>query len=251
MSFSYAEGKAYFVTVPQERAAAEEIINAFEPFWSSTSVEKIGQNIKYDLSVLMNYGVEVRGPLFDTMIAHYLIQPDMRHNMDILAETYLNYETISIEQVLGKKGKTQKNMRDIASADLLDYAAEDADITLRLHNHIWKKLNQSPELASVLSEIEVPLATVLAKMEQFGVLIDSQKLGQQSQDLASRILQLENEVHILAGEEFNLGSTKQLQEILFKKLDLPVLKKTPKGAPSTSEEVLQELALTYLSLIHI
>lgn len=111
MSFSYAEGKAYFVTVPQERAAAEEIINAFEPFWSSTSVEKIGQNIKYDLSVLMNYGVEVRGPLFDTMIAHYLIQPDMRHNMDILAETYLNYETISIEQVLGKKAKLRKYER--------------------------------------------------------------------------------------------------------------------------------------------
>ena len=241
MSFSYAEGKAYFVTVPQERAAAEEIINAFEPFWSSTSVEKIGQNIKYDLSVLMNYGVEVRGPLFDTMIAHYLIQPDMRHNMDILAETYLNYETISIEQVLGKKGKTQKNMRDIASADLLDYAAEDADISFRLKQVFEPKLKETG-VDKVFSTIEMPLVPVLARMEREGIRVDVEALNSYSLELGEIIVRLEGEILEIAGKPFNVGSPRQLGEVLFDDLKLSEKpKRTKTGQYATSEDILEGL----------
>ena len=241
MSFSYAEGKAYLVTVPQDRAAAEEIIRAFEPFWSSTTVEKIGQNIKYDLSVLMNYGVEVRGSLFDTMIAHYLIQPDMRHNMDILAETYLNYETISIEQVLGKKGKTQKNMRDIAPADLLDYAAEDADITFRLKQIFEPKLKETG-VDKVFSTIEMPLVPVLARMEREGIRVDVEALNSYSLELGEIIVRLEGEILEIAGRPFNVGSPRQLGEVLFDDLKLSEKpKRTKTGQYATSEDILEGL----------
>ena len=241
MSFSYAQGKAYFITVPQDRAAAEEMIHAFEPFWSSTTVEKIGQNIKYDLSVLMNYGVEVRGSLFDTMIAHYLIQPDMRHNMDILAETYLNYETISIEQVLGKKGKTQKNMRDIAPADLLDYAAEDADITFKLKQIFEPKLKETG-VDKVFSTIEMPLVPVLARMEREGIRVDVEALNSYSLELGEIIVRLEGEILEIAGRSFNVGSPRQLGEVLFDDLKLSEKpKRTKTGQYATSEDILEGL----------
>jgi DNA polymerase-1 len=164
--------------------------------------------------------------------------------MDSLADVYLGQTTTHFEDIAGK-GTKQITFNQIPLDKAAPYAAEDADITLRLHNVLWQKLNENIELVNVFQEIELPLSSVLAKMEQFGVLIDSQKLAQQSQDLAVRILELETKVHELAGEEFNLGSPKQLQEILYNKMDLPVLKKTPKGAPSTAEEVLQELAINY------
>ncbi|AEE20984.1 MAG: DNA polymerase I [Paraglaciecola chathamensis] len=251
MSFCIEEGEAAYLPLAHDYADAPEqldrdsVLALFKPLLEDKNKAKVGQHLKYDKNVLANYDINLQGIAYDTMLESYVLDSvATRHDMDSLAQHYLGLSTVHFEDIAGK-GAKQLTFNQIPLEQAAHYAAEDADITLRLHNHIWKKLNQSPELASVLSEIEVPLATVLAKMEQFGVLIDSQKLGQQSQDLASRILQLENEVHILAGEEFNLGSTKQLQEILFKKLDLPVLKKTPKGAPSTSEEVLQELALTY------
>lgn len=251
MSFCIEEGDAAYLPLAHDYVDAPQqldrsaVLALFKPLLEDKSKAKVGQHLKYDKNVLANYDINLQGIAYDTMLESYVLNSvATRHDMDSLAQYYLGLSTVHFEDIAGK-GAKQLTFNQIPLDQAAHYAAEDADITLRLHNHIWQKLHQTPELASVLTEIEVPLATVLAKMEQFGVLIDSQKLSQQSQDLATRIMQLEREVHELAGEEFNLGSTKQLQEILFNKLSLPVLKKTPKGAPSTSEEVLQELALTY------
>ena len=241
MSFSYAAGKAYYVHVPQERNKAMEWIHAFKPFWESEETEKIGQNIKYDISVLLNYDVQIKGPLFDTMIAHYLIQPDMRHNMDILAETYLNYETISIETLLGKKGKNQKNMRDIAPKEVLNYAAEDADITFQLKGVFEPKLVETG-VEKVFKNIEMPLVPVLARMEREGIKIDVHSLRSYSEELGETIVRLEREIIELAGRPFNVGSPRQLGEVLFDDLKLSDKpKKTKTGQYATSEAILEGL----------
>lgn len=251
MSFCITEGEAAYLPLAHNYPDAPEQLNLkdvlalFKPILENPNIKKVGQHLKYDKNVLANYDIDLNGIAFDTMLESYVLNSvASRHNMDSLASHYLNHQTIHFEDIAGK-GAKQISFNLIPLGEAAPYAAEDADITLRLHHVLWAKLLSEKPLAEVLQQIELPLLTVLAKMEQFGVLIDSQKLAQQSQDLASRILQLEKEVHELAGQTFNLGSTKQLQEILYEKMNLPVLKKTPKGSPSTSEEVLQELALDY------
>lgn len=251
MSFCIEEGEAAYLPVAHdypdapEQLGREEVLTLFKPILESESIKKVGQHLKYDKNVLANYGIDLKGIAFDTMLESYVFNSvATRHDMDSLANRYLGVNTIHFEDIAGK-GAKQLTFNQIDLNKAAPYAAEDADITMKLHNTLWPQIKEQQGLDKVLQEIEVPLASVLAKMEQTGVLIDSQQLAQQSQDLAVRILQLEDEVHELAGQPFNLGSTKQLQEILFTKMDLPVIKKTPKGAPSTSEEVLQELALNY------
>ncbi|NCP66597.1 MAG: DNA polymerase I [Paraglaciecola sp.] len=251
MSFSCKEGVAAYLPLAHDYADAPEqldrktILALFKPLLENPHIKKVGQHLKYDKNVLANYDIKLQGIAYDTMLESYVLNSvASKHDMDSLALNYLGHETIHFEDIAGK-GAKQLTFNLIPLEQAAPYAAEDADITLRLHNLLWSKLNDQKQLAEVLTEIEVPLLSVLAKMEQFGVLIDSQQLAQQSQDLAKRIVELEHEVHELAGEPFNLGSTKQLQEILYNKMNLPILKKTPKGAPSTAEEVLQELALDY------
>ena len=251
VSFSVTPGEAAYLPVAHDYLDAPEqldraqVLASLKPLLENPAIKKVGQHLKYDKNVLANYDIDLQGIAFDTMLESYVLNSvATRHDMNSLAETYLGKTTIHFEDIAGK-GAKQITFNQIPLDKAAPYAAEDADITLRLHNIIWQKLSEEKDLVNVFKEIELPLTPVLAKMEQFGVLIDSQKLAQQSQDLAVRILELEKEVHTLAGEEFNLGSPKQLQEILYKKMDLPILKKTPKGAPSTAEEVLQELAINY------
>jgi DNA polymerase-1 len=241
MSFSYAPGKAYYVAVPEEKQAAQGIIDLFKPFFEDEKIEKIGQNLKYDMTVLENYGVTVKGALFDTMLAHYLIQPDMRHNMDVLAETYLNYRPVSIETLIGKKGKNQGSMRDVEPEKVSEYAGEDADITFQLKQVFDPKLEET-EVKSVFAEIETPLVPVLADMEYAGVKIDVEGLKACSKKLEEEINQLQEEITTLAGVEFNIGSPKQLGEVLFDKLKLvDKPKKTKTGQYATGEDILQGL----------
>ncbi|MFT5674653.1 MAG: DNA polymerase-1 [Paraglaciecola sp.] len=251
VSFAVNEGEAAYLPFAHDYPDAPEQLNRndvltkLKPILEDENIKKVGQHLKYDKNVLANYAINLEGIEFDTMLESYVLNSvATRHNMDSLAALYLGQNTIHFEDIAGK-GVKQLTFNQIPLEQASPYAAEDADITLRLHNRLWQKLNGEAGLPAILEEIEVPLISVLAKMEQFGVLIDSQKLRQQSQDLAQRIMQLEKEVYELAGQEFNLGSPKQLQEILFEKMNLPVLKKTPKGVPSTSEDVLQELALGY------
>ena len=251
VSFSILAGEAAYLPVAHDYLDAPDqldrahVLASLKPLLEDPAIKKVGQHLKYDKNVLANYDINLQGIAFDTMLESYVLNSvATRHDMDSLSETYLGQSTIHFEDIAGK-GVKQITFNQIPLDKAAPYAAEDADITLRLHKVIWQKLSEEKDLVNVFNEIELPLSPVLAKMEQFGVLIDSQKLAQQSQDLAVRILELEKEVHELAGEEFNLGSPKQLQEILYKKMDLPVLKKTPKGAPSTAEEVLQELAINY------
>lgn len=251
VSFSTAPGEAAYVPVAHDYPDAPEqldrdyVLGALKPLLESDSVKKVGQHLKYDKNVLANYDINLQGIAFDTMLESYVLNSTAtRHDMDSLAMAYLNHKTIHFEEIAGK-GAKQLTFNQIDLNEAAPYAAEDADVTLRLHEEIWRRLEQHEPLKNLLLDVEVPLASVLSRMEQLGVLIDSQKLNQQSQDLAKRITELETSVHEAAGETFNLGSTKQLQQILFDKLSLPVIKKTPKGAPSTSEEVLQELALDY------
>ena len=251
VSFSTAPGEAAYVPVAHDYPDAPEqldrdyVLSALKPLLESDSVKKVGQHLKYDKNVLANYDINLQGIAFDTMLESYVLNSTAtRHDMDSLAMAYLNHKTIHFEEIAGK-GAKQLTFNQIDLNEAAPYAAEDADVTLRLHEEIWRRLEQHEPLKNLLLDVEVPLASVLSRMEQLGVLIDSQKLNQQSQDLAKRITELEASVHEAAGETFNLGSTKQLQQILFEKLSLPVIKKTPKGAPSTSEEVLQELALDY------
>ena len=241
LSFSVEEGKAFYVAVPAEREKAERIVNIFKPLYESTEILKIGQNIKYDMEVLMNYGVRLAAPMFDTMLAHYVLQPEQKHNMDILAETLLNYQTIHIDELIGPKGKSQKNMRDISPADICDYAAEDADITLRLYNVLKPRLKEA-DVEDLFYNIEMPLVPVLAEMEMNGVLLDTNALAETSKVLTERMKQIEKEIYDLAGHEFNIASPKQVGEVLFgemKIVDKP--KKTKTGQFVTSEEVLLQL----------
>lgn len=241
LSFSVEEKKAFYVAVPDNREEAQKIVNIFKPLYENPEILKIGQNLKYDLEVLHNYGVSLAGPMFDTMIAHYLIQPELRHNMDYMAETLLHYRTIHIEELIGERGRNQRNMRDLKPAEVYEYAAEDADITLRLYNVLMPKLKECGA-EQLFYEIEMPLMPVLAEMELNGIRIDTESLADTSSILTSRMRQLETQIYETAGEEFNISSPKQVGEILFGKMkivDKP--KKTKTGQYVTSEEVLQQL----------
>ena len=241
LSFAVEEGKAFYVAIPAEREKAQTIVNIFKPLYESTEILKIGQNIKYDMEVLMNYGVRLASPMFDTMIAHYVLQPEQKHNMDILAETLLGYQTVHIDELIGPKGKGQKNMRDLSPADICDYAAEDADVTLRLYNVLKPRLKETG-VEDLFYNIEMPLVPVLAEMEMNGVLLDTKALAETSRTLTDRMKQIEQNIYKLAGHEFNIASPKQVGEVLFgemKIVDKP--KKTKTGQFVTSEEVLQQL----------
>lgn len=216
-------------------------LTQLKPILENRAIKKIGQNIKYDLTIFANYGIELQGVEFDTMIESYTLNSTGRHNMDDLAYRYLGHKTIPFEELAGK-GKNQLTFDKIEIAKAAEYAAEDADVTMKLHQVLWQKLSQEPELVKLFNEIEMPLVSVLSRIERNGVLIDPKKLLTQSAEIEKRLSEVEQLVHTEAGQVFNLASTKQLQEILFDKLGLPVLKKTPKGAPSTNEEVLDELA---------
>ena len=241
LSFAVKEKEAFYVPIPKNREEAIKIVNIFKPVYEDENILKIGQNIKYDLEVLHNYGVTLRGKMFDTMIAHYILQPELRHNMDYMADVYLNYQTIPIENLIGPKGKNQKNMGDLDQRDIFEYAAEDADITLRLMNVFEPSINKS-EARSLFYDVEMPLVNVLAEMEMNGVLLDVNALGETSEEMNVRLAKIEKEIFNLAGEEFTVTSPKQVGEILFDKLkivDKP--KKTKTGQYVTSEEVLQSL----------
>ncbi|WP_417611132.1 DNA polymerase I [Owenweeksia hongkongensis] len=240
VAFSYTPGIAYYVAVPEGQGT--EIMAEFKPFFEREDVEIICQNLKYDISILKNFGVEVRGKLFDTMLAHYLINADMRHNMDVLAETYLHYKPVSIETLIGKKGKKQGNMRDVDPKLVKEYAGEDADITFRLKQIFEPKLKEG-NATKVFDEIELPLVPVLSDMELQGVNLDTEALSKLSKKLEEDIAELSKEIIELAGEEFNIASPKQLGEILFGKLKLlEKPKKTKSGQYATSEDILSDLA---------
>ena len=241
MSFSYAENQAFYVPIPAEQEEAQKIVNEFRPVFEKAGALKVGQNIKYDMLVLSNYGVEVCGPLFDTMVAHYVLQPELRHNMDYLAEIYLHYQTIHIEELIGPKGKSQKNMRDLPPEAIYKYACEDADVTLKLKHALEKELKEQGA-EKLFYEIEMPLVPVLAYMERNGVRVDTEALKQTSEHFTARMNQIEEEVHRLAGTDFNIASPKQVGEVLFDKLHIvEKAKKTKTGQYVTSEEVLESL----------
>ena len=241
MSFSFAENQGFYVPVPAEREEALKIVNEFREVFENEKSLKVGQNIKYDMIVLQNYGVEVKGPLFDTMVAHYVLQPELRHGMDYLAEIYLHYQTIHIEELIGPKGKNQKNMRDLAPKDIYRYACEDADVTLKLKNILEKELKEN-DAEKLFYEIEMPLVPVLVNIESNGVLLDTEALKQSSEHFTAQMAAIEKEIYELAGEEFNIASPKQVGEILFDKLKIvDKARKTKTGQYVTSEEVLESL----------
>ena len=241
LSFSVEENEAYYVPVPTERKEAEKIVNIFKPMYECAGILKIGQNIKYDLEVLAAYGVELKGEMFDTMIAHYLLQPELRHNMDYMAEAYLGYKTIHIDELIGPKGKGQRSMRDLPPGEVYEYAAEDADVTLKLKNILEPRLKEAG-VWQLFTEVEMPLVRVLAAMEMNGVRLDTASLKETSQILTQRMTDIEQEIYRLAGEEFNIASPKQVGEILFGKMKIVEKpKKTKTGQYVTSEEVLQQL----------
>ena len=241
MSFSVEENKAFYVPVSANREEALRIVNIFKPLYENEKILKVGQNIKYDLEVLANYGVTLKGKMFDTMIAHYVLQPELYHNMDYLAEIYLKYKTIHIEELIGPKGKGQKNMRDLNPQDVYEYAAEDADITLKLKNILEKELEKAG-VEHLFYDIEMPLMPVLASMEMNGVCLDTVSLKETSEVLTNRLKIIENKIYELSGETFNIASPKQVGEILFDKLKIvEKAKKTKTGQYVTNEEVLQGL----------
>ena len=241
MSFSYEENQAVYVPVSANREEAQKIVNKFKPILENPETLKVGQNIKYDMLVLGNYGVEVDGPMFDTMIAHYVLQPELHHGMDYLAEIYLKYDTIKIEELIGPKGKNQKNMRDLSPSDVYKYACEDADVTLKLKNILEKELKENG-VEDLFHKIEMPLVPVLAYMERNGVRIDTEALKETSRHFTLRMNQIEEEVHQLAGTDFNIASPKQVGEVLFDRLKITdKAKKTKTGQYVTSEEVLESL----------
>lgn len=244
ISFSYEKGKGFYVPFPENKEEAQVLVDKFIPFFENESIEKIGQNLKYDLKILSNYNISVEGKLFDTMIAHYLINPDMRHNMDILAETYLKYSPKSIEDLIGKKGKNQKSMREVDLEEIKEYAAEDADVTLQLKKIFTLELEQT-ETKKLFEEIEIPLVKVLADMEKEGIRVDIDFLKSLSIDLDTDIKSLEKSIYETAGHSFNLASPKQLGEVLFEKLKIggAKQKKTKTGQYATGEEVLSYLAV--------
>lgn len=241
LSFSIKEGEGYYVPVPADEAEAKAVLEEFRGVLESETIEKTGQNIKYDLSVLANYGITVQGPLFDTMVAHYLIQPDMRHGMDLLAQTYLNYAPVKIEELIGKKGKGQGTMRDVEIEKIKEYAAEDADITLQLRNKFEPMLTET-STRKLFDEIEMPLVPVLAGMEREGIKLDKEAMAEFSIRLQKDIETFENDIYELAGERFNLNSPKQLGDILFIKLAIDdKAKKTATKQFATGEEILSKL----------
>ncbi len=242
IAFSWEAGKGYYVPFSEDKETVSKRIEQLRPFFESKDIEKIGQNLKYDIKVMQNYGVQVKGKLFDTMLAHYLINPDMRHNMDVLAETYLNYTPVSITELIGKKGKNQLSMRDVPLEKQTEYAVEDADITFQLAAHFKPELLEA-KTDTLFKDIEIPLLRVLASMENEGINLDKDFLHSLSTDLNNDILNLEKQIYKAAGEEFNIGSPKQLGEILFNKMKLvDKPKKTKTGQYSTAEDVLSYLA---------
>ncbi|WP_345095443.1 DNA polymerase I [Flavobacterium chungnamense] len=243
ISFSWQKGEAFYVPIPENQEEAQILVDKFKPFFESETIEKIGQNIKYDLKILSNYGVQIKGKLFDTMIAHYLINPDMRHNMDVLSETYLKYSPKSIEDLIGKKGKNQKSMRDVALEEIKEYAAEDADVTFQLKQNFSPILDKA-ETKKLFDEIEIPLIPVLAAMELEGINLDVPFLKEMSVEMAKESSELEQKIYETAGEKFNLASPKQLGDVLFDKMKIggTKQKKTKTGQYATGEEVLSYLA---------
>ena len=242
LSFAVKEREAFYVPIPANYEEAVNIVNSFKSIYENPSILKIGQNIKYDMEILAHYGIRVQAPMFDTMIAHYLIQPELRHNMDYLAEIYLKYQTIHIEELIGEKGRKQKNMRDLPPSAVYEYAAEDADITLQLKNKLEPELKDKG-LEKLFYEIEMPLVPVLAKMELAGVRLDTASLQETSEILTQRLGEIEARIYELAGDRFNISSPKQVGDILFGKLKiLEKAKKTKSGQYVTNEEVLQTLA---------
>ena len=242
ISFSFEKGKGFYVPFPENQEEAQVLVDKFKPFFESETIEKIGQNIKYDLKILSRYGVQIKGKLFDTMIAHYLINPDMRHNMDVLSETYLKYSPKSIETLIGKKGKNQLSMRDVALEEIKEYAAEDADVTYQLKQNFSPILDKA-ETKKLFDEIEIPLIPVLAAMEMEGINLDVPFLKSMSVEMAKESVALEQKIYETAGEKFNLASPKQLGDILFDKLKIggAKQKKTKTGQYATGEEILSYL----------
>ncbi|WP_080240607.1 DNA polymerase I [Spirosoma rigui] len=241
LSFAYRTGEAFYVPVPPDRAEAQAIVDEFKPVFENAQIEKIGQNLKYDLLMLKKYGVEVQGKLFDTMIAHYLIEPEMRHNMDMMAMTYLNYSPVEIEALIGKKGKGQLTMRDVDVQKVVDYAGEDADITLQLKEAFAPRLEKD-NLHKLFDQVEMPLVQVLTDLELEGITLDTNALAELSATLETDMRQVQQEIFDIAGEPFNVGSPKQLGEILFDKLKLDKnAKKTKTGQYATGEEILSKL----------
>ncbi|WP_031426323.1 DNA polymerase I [Flavimarina sp. Hel_I_48] len=251
IAFSWEKGKGFYVPFPEEKDKAQELIEQLRPFFEAEGIEKIGQNLKYDIKVLDKYNIRLKGKLFDTMLAHYLINPDMRHNMNVLAETYLNYTPVPIEELIGKKGKNQKTMRDVPLEKQTEYAVEDADVTFQLKEHFAKELTEA-QTQKLFDEIEIPLVQVLADMELEGINLDQKFLKSLSEELNADIISLESKIYEEAGEEFNIGSPKQLGEILFDKLKLvDKPKKTRTGQYSTAEDVLSYLAPDHEIIQHV
>jgi DNA polymerase-1 len=251
IAFSWEIGKGFYLPFPEQKEEAQQLIEQLRPFFEADHIEKIGQNLKYDIKVLAKYNIEVKGQLFDTMIAHYLINPDMRHNMDVLAETYLNYTPVSITELIGKKGKNQLSMREVPLEQQTEYAVEDADITLQLAAHFQGELTEA-NTKKLFDELEIPLVKVLASMELEGINLDSKFLHSLSEDLNADIQTLESKIYEDAGEAFNIASPKQLGIILFEKLKLvDKPKKTKTGQYATSEDILSYLAKDHEIIRHI
>ena len=241
LSFAVKEFEAFYVPVPANREEALKIVNIFKPLYEDPKILKVGQNLKYDLEVLRNYNIQLQGPMWDTMIAHYLIQPELRHNMDFMAEVYLNYKTIHIDELIGPKGKNQRSMRDLSPTLVYEYAAEDADVTLRLKNKLEPELKRF-ECEGLFYQIEMPLMPVLAEMEMNGVCLDTDSLKETSTILSKRLQDIEHRIYELAGHSFNIASPKQVGGVLFDELKIiEKPKKTKTGQYVTSEEVLQQL----------
>ena len=241
LSFAVEEFKAVYVAVPAEREAAQRMVDIFRPLYEDEHIMKVGQNVKYDYEVLRRYGIEVRGPMFDTMLAHYIVQPELHHNMDYMAETLLGYQTIHIDQLIGPRGKGQRSMRDLQPQEVYEYAAEDADVTLRLKNVLEQKLKEV-DGERLFYDIEMPLVPVLAEMELTGVCLDTAALAETGKNFNRRLAEYEQKIYSEAGETFNISSPKQVGDILFGKMkivDKP--KKTKTGQYVTSEEVLTQL----------
>ena len=241
LSFAVSEHEAFYVPIPANRKEALRIVNIFKPLYEDPEILKVGQNIKYDLEVLRNYNIHLAGPMWDTMIAHYLIQPELRHNMDFMAEVYLNYQTVHIDELIGPRGKSQRSMRDLSPTDVYEYACEDADITLQLKNKLEQELKKY-DCEKLFYEIEMPLMPVLAEMEMNGVRLDTESLAQTSKELTERMNDIEHEIYELAGHSFNISSPRQVGDVLFGELKIVEKpKKTKTGQYVTSEEVLQQL----------
>jgi len=241
LSFSMKENEAFYIPLPPDREKTIEILEKLKPFYENENILKIGQNIKYDYIVLKNYGIEVKGKMFDTMVAHYLLQPEQRHNMDLLAEVYLKYKTIHIDELIGPKGKNQKSMRQVEIEKICEYACEDADVTLKLKNRLETELREQ-NFENLFYEIEMPLVKVLAEMEISGIRLDTEALKQSSEGIGQRLINIEEAIFEMAGDRFNINSAQQVGDILFNKLNIKEkAKKTKTGQYSTSEEVLESL----------